>query len=228
MLSLTNLGWYTTRTEEPVYRVSFGTGIERVIDRYSTPTKQPMRYGGREEGEQIHKNEDFSDIAVPLKPRFDELVAQENGELDLDKDYKGNPLMQHVQAMVAAETTEKPLFEPTSEELSSGEIYKKIKDHWDALSNCPWSARIKGTLALLKYSVENGERVRFWLEGFKDHYGFRLRTRDHDWITGNLYISPPNGDTSPKPTIIIHESGGSRWVASLGRMWILVCQQADD
>jgi hypothetical protein len=147
-------------------------------------------YAQRQEQYKNHE-EDFSDIACSLSARFDEIVAEENNALDLTKDYSGSALMAHLQGIVLSRTTDEPEFEPADEEIGSAEIEERIKEHWEAFMTCSWSGAIEGALALLKYSVENRERVRFWSGDFKNHYGFRLRTRDHDWLVGEVFVATP-------------------------------------
>jgi hypothetical protein len=141
--------------------------------------------------------------------------------------------MQTLKTLVLAHTSASPIFEVNNETLTSAQIYKAIKDHWDAFTNCPWSKQITHDLALLKYNVENGERVRFWSLAFKNYYGFRLRTRDHSWITGQIFITP-NG--TPKKTahnLTVHASNAKpedsyrnsnrvtvHSIASIGNMWL--------
>jgi hypothetical protein len=175
----------------------------------------------------------FADIAIQLGAKMDELLPEEKSELDLDQSYKDNPMLAHVRSEVLKQTTSKPIFKESADQLACIEIFERIKPEWDAFVNCPWSPEIWGTLALLKYHLENGESPRFWTESFESQFGFRLRTRDHDWIVGQIYIDPSGDKPSGKSRVKVHcqpeadhdryritESGN--WVASLGRMFITV------
>lgn len=148
-------------------------------------------YGQRNELQRERHEDDFSDLACSLGARFDEIARAENDAVHLKKDYSSNALMLHIQTVLLGKTTGEPEFEPVDEELKSAEIEKRIKEPWLAFVGCPWSRSIKGNLALLKYSAENGERVRFWSEKFRNLYGFRVRTRDHNWLIGEIFIGKP-------------------------------------
>lgn len=176
--------------------------------------------------ESKHFEDDFADIAIPLGAKIDTLLLGENAELDLEKSYKDNPLLAHARAEVLAQTNPKPLFKESSEKLSSPEIYKRIKTEWDSFVNCPWSSEINGTLALLKYHSENGEKARFWSGEFEGQYGFRLRTRDHSWIEGDIYILPAADADSKKDSVkMVHYRNYSH---SLGRLFLTVKNVRDE
>jgi len=83
---------------------------------------------------------------------------------------------------------------------------------------------------------KNGEKPRFWSGEFEGQYGFRLRTRDHNWIVGQIYISPIGG-TGSKTKLTVHEYAEmnedhgrgleqGNWVASRGRMFMAVAREA--
>ena len=185
-----------------------------------TREKQSHSYGESRQ-ETVGYEDDFADIAISLDAKVDALIQAEKVELDLDRSYGDNPLLSHARSVLTAQTTSAPLFKECKEHLTSVEIYQRIKSEWDAFTNCPWSADINKTLALLKYHVENGERVRFWSGGFESHYGLRLRTRDHDWIIGDLFIEKSEKAASANTPMRIHQSQANQ-VASLGRLFLRV------
>jgi hypothetical protein len=184
-----------------------------------------VEYGDRidystQRRESKEAKQEFSEIARPLGTRFDELAGTENGQLDLAKEYPSNPVMYQLRNFVLGKTTDKPIFEPSRDTPSSSEVYKTIKSQWDLFTNCPWSSSIVDPFALLKYSVENGERVRFWQDGFKNYYGFRMRTRDHNWISGKIYIDP---SSNPKSGLLrINSEAHGHSVANIGTMWMCI------
>ena len=135
-----------------------------------------------------NKHDDFADLAGCWPDLLEEVVKSTCEELDLNKKHGENELLYLIQKRIVALTDPEPSFKECKERLASQEIYQRIKVDWDAFSACPWSADITGRLALLKFYVENGERARFWSTEFDGHYGFRLRSRDHDWIVGNIFI----------------------------------------
>jgi hypothetical protein len=81
-------------------------------------------------------------------------------------------------------------------------------------------------LALLKYHSENGEKARFWSGDFEGHYGFRLRTRDHSWIEGDIYILPAaDADSKKDSAKMLHYKNNSH---SLGRLFLTVENVRDE
>ncbi len=177
--------------------------------------------------------DDFSDLALCLEAHMGQLIQAAGGALNLDHPYADNALMEHVRLSLLPQTTPEPQFRPFDDQLESSEIYRLIKEDWDAFVKAPWSGSICGSLALLKHHLEGGERAKFWCEGFEGAYGFRLRTRDHDWIKGLIFVGPKEGDVSKKALIQVQprrDSYGSDknvWIASLGRMWLQVDRSAD-
>jgi len=186
-------------------------------------TTTSSQWGRQQQNEYENHADDFSDIALSLSARFDQLTNGERGQLDLEKPYDDCALMRHLKSVVLAQTTAAPIFVPaTTEALTSAAILKIIKADWTAFEAASWSGKIRDSLALLKYSVENGEKARFWEEQFVGHYGFRLRTRDHDWLVGEVYLA--NGElqnTEPKE-IQVHQNYGSEQTMQMGRMWLRV------
>lgn len=174
--------------------------------------------------------DEFTDLAVCLNPKLAEFSPAENEGLDLDKSYTGNPLLKHARATVIAQTVAKPLFNECVEELASAEIYQRIRNDWDAFTNCPWSDATQGPLALLKYHVENGERVRFWSGSFENQYGFRLRTRDHDWLVGQVFVESTEKASTGKSPVKVHSFDNREFeaVASLGRLFLYVSRDRSE
>lgn len=198
--------------------------LSRTSVRWTETSERPYRSYGESSNQVIEHKEDFADVATPLEPELDRLIECEKGELDLNKPYEDNLLLAHARATVAAHTTPTPLFKECSETLTSDEIHQRIKADWDAFKNCPWSAAVSDTLALLKFHVENGEKARFWSGEFEGLFGFRVRTRDHDWIVGELFIRAEEKQGAAKALMQIHqrESSYNKVVASLGRLFLRV------
>ena len=177
------------------------------------------------ETETTEFKDDFSDMAVSLGVRIDGLVEPEKNELSLEQEYTDNPLFAHMRSEVVARTVNSPRFKECKEHLASDEIYQHIKVDWDAFKNSPWSAAVSGTLALLKYHVENGEKARFWSGDFVGQFGFRLRTRDHDWIVGELFVDDAEKAIAAKPVLKIYKPQSEFdqvVVAGLGRIFLRV------
>jgi len=130
------------------------------------------------------------DAATVLKSE----LSEAGGAIDIASP-EGGPLLLCIKAAIRNLGSGKPPFEPAPGPIPSGEIEKKIEKHWRRLADSPWSGAIGGDLASLKFNVERGEQARFWVGVCKGHYGFRLRTRDHSWLMGELYV-PPESDPS--------------------------------
>jgi len=162
----------------------------------------------------------FADLATPIQLHLDALLENGKAKLDLDKDNSKNPLMNFVQKAIKELTSTKPIFAPSNETLPSSEIYKRIKNDWDALSSSPWTKNITGVLAKLKFYLENGERARFWCADFENHYGFRLRTRDHDWITGNFFIQHEEKQPEQNTNVEVLKDSSGCVTIKLGHMYL--------
>lgn len=100
------------------------------------------------------------------------------------------PLLKYIHDWILKNTLSEPLFTPCADTRSSAEIESIVESYWRRLAAAPWSSTIEGPLALLKYLVENNERVRFWNKDYNGLYGFRVRTRDHTWLVGECHIPP--------------------------------------
>lgn len=169
------------------------------------------------------EEEDFSDLAHSLSTDVRAMIKDGGEEIDLDKQYPDNTVLTHVRSKLVPLITSKRLFVPNTEKLTSSDVYKHVRADWDAFVSAQWSSSVKGALALLKYHLENREVARFWCTEFKDNYGFRLRTRDHDWLVGEVYIHSGGQPTTDKVEIRVHTNKYSdKCVASVGRMSIIV------
>ena len=138
--------------------------------------------------------------------------------------------MAHVLSRILPLTNTKQLFVTCSEKLDSAKTYERIKDHWGRIKKAPWSDDIKGTLALLKYLLENGEKARFWCKDFENHYGFRLRSRDHDWLVGEIYVGANISRDPDTTSMHLIETGSYRHslqIARIGDLFIRVGRSED-
>lgn len=80
---------------------------------------------------------------------------------------------------------------------------------------------------LAQISCGKWERARFWKREFENHFGFRLRTRDHSWIEGSIYLIESGKSVQPGAAPIF-EHGQVGWVLKLDRMLLLVKSRAND
>ena len=112
-----------------------------------------------------------------------------------------------------------PLFAGGQRRMSMAEINGLIGRYWDAFLASPWEPSIEGTYALLKHRCARGEIPNVYSFEVQGHFGFRVRTPDHDWIIGEIYCPPDHftPDVAPDPTKLANlTSGGDKWLAELG------------
>jgi hypothetical protein len=181
------------------------------------------------------EQDNFSDVVTSLREYLEEMLKAASGVLDLNADYPDNPLMAHIKSCLLPVTTPSPRFRPCAKRLRSEEIARRIKADWDAFVQAPWSSAITGSLAAAKHLLESGERPRFWNEAFEGTYGFRLRTRDHDWVLGNIFIDADGSPGSNEDDIRIHDvPARERYIndqmvqiATHGRMSIRLYRESD-
>ncbi len=219
--------------ENEKMRVFFDSTTKRLI--LPTPLKwsstvkvQSGQWHEREKEQTLHYEDKFEDIAFCLESSLDSLIQSAGGELNLDDAYADNPVMADLRDKVVLQTDPKPKFRKTDDHIPSGQIYTRIQNDWDAFVKCPWSEKITGTLALLKYLAENGEKVRFWSGEYENQYGLRVRTRDHDWIVGEIFIEPCATAATANTPINVHELRRESAIGSLGRLFIRVEREAED
>jgi hypothetical protein len=128
-------------------------------------------------------------------PSLSQLIATEiNGttELNLDAEFRTGTLLGYVRELVLQATVaaDDYRFTKNAERLHSAEILARLQPHWGGFVNGPWQKSMTGLLANLKYYCENGEMPRFFGLEYRNSFGFRLRTRDHSWIVGRVYLLP--------------------------------------
>lgn len=84
------------------------------------------------------------------------------------------------------------LFEPRVQRLKLEIINQEVGVYWKTFVDAPWAKEISGgAVIMLKHLCERGlETPHIWTIDYKGHYGFRVRTRDHSWITGEIYCPP--------------------------------------
>lgn len=164
-----------------------------------------------------------SSVNADMAGALDEHAREQLGEIepiDLAGSYPDNELAEVVRTKVLALTVASSQFKPLVEPLTPAEVGARIQTDWASFVACPWAGNVKGALALLKYHAENGEKPRFWSEELDGHFGFRLRTRDHSWLIGQMFIMPGE----PAPTVKERMTIGANGVASLGRLHLNVAE----
>ena len=125
---------------------------------------------------------------------------------------------------IAADTADHPKFLPGQRRLSEGQIDELIGAYWKPFINGPWEASITGSYALLKDRCARGEAPHVFSCDTHGHFGFRIRTPDHDWITGEIYCPPEHfaPATAPDPLGLTNRKVGQDWLAELGPVKFLI------
>jgi hypothetical protein len=123
----------------------------------------------------------------------------------------------------AADTASRPKFLPEKGRLSEEQIYKLVGAYWKAFLEAPWEPAIEGTYALLKHRCKRGETPNVFSCDTHGHFGFRVRTPDHDWIMGEIYCPPDYFSPAKLPELkIINRHVGRDWLAELGPVKFLI------
>jgi len=226
------------KEDEQKVKVFFESKSQKIILpsplRWTTKVNVSRRSASSYRDEMVEEartcEDKFDDVAISLESILDASIQSAGGKLDLDEAYPNNSLMAYLRNEVVSQLDTKPTFKKNDEHLPSDEIYKRIQNDWDAFVKCPWSNEIVGTLALLKYHAENGERVRFWSGDYENQYGFRLRTRDHDWIVGGIFIDVSKKPAPAKTPVNIYSETRHypTQVASLGRLFLHVARDRSE
>ena len=102
--------------------------------------------------------------------------------------------------------------QPETQSFTPEEVYGMIGRYWDELIFSPWDGKTDKEYALLKALCKRGsDDVNVWSEKTKGLFGFKVRSRDHDWIKGQIYC--PADALSPKPN---DEIGKATWEGRAG------------
>ena len=167
----------------------------------------------------------FGSIDCVLRPFIVEL--REFKFIDIS-DGKPLPLLGEVVRdtcrKIASDTADHPKFLPGQRRLSEGQIDELIGAYWKPFINGPWEASITGSYALLKDRGARGEAPHVFSCDTHGHFGFRIRTPDHDWIMGEIYCPPEHfaPATAPDPLGLTNRKVGQDWLAELGPVKFLI------
>lgn len=171
--------------------------------------------------------------SVPFEMEEQSLLVElfgifEDSYLDLDEKDE-DPFLEEIADLVRKATTpvtESP-YKPSQVAQTTSDISKIIGPDFKKFVEAPWTPATDGIVANLKYYCEQGERPRFYNLNLEGLYGFRLRTRDHSWILGELYLVPKSLPYSGSPTEVPEIiSSHRRVLARIDRLLIMV--QAKD
>ena len=124
---------------------------------------------------------------------------------------------------IAADTVGDPKFLPGQRRLTDGQIYKLVGAYWRVFLDAPWEESTEGSYALLKYLCTRDETPSFLSCGTHGHFGFRVRTPDHEWIKGEIYCPPECFSPSEAPPLeVINRPLGPDWLVELGPVKFLI------
>jgi hypothetical protein len=166
----------------------------------------------------------FGSLDGALCPYVDELRAL--GSADVF-DAKTLPLLGEIIRdacrKLAIDTAGRPKFLPGQRRLRERQIDELIGVYWQAFIDAPWEASIAGSYALLKHRCARGETPNVFACEIQGHFGFRVRTPDHDWITGEVYCPPEHFSPAKFPEHeVVNRPMGQDWVAELGPVKFLI------
>jgi hypothetical protein len=186
---------------------------------------------GRSEPEHLDHSRSLEAELPSLASRFAALF-KDISTLDLDAEHPDGSIFGFLQQKVLEATipeTEHP-FPSASEVIRSEEIFQRIVPYWTGFVRGPWLPGMIRVFANLKYYCEQGERPRFYNLGVEGLYGFRLRTRDHSWIVGKVYLRKGQKGGSPvedlsKQPVEVHGANNDTAVFSLGPLFVQIADE---
>ncbi|MEY2429849.1 MAG: hypothetical protein QOJ40_2734, partial [Verrucomicrobiota bacterium] len=194
------------RDEGRLSRIYFIGGEERLMPttdtlgwrvrnaRYKEPSPHAFVYRGNQPQEPEWFDQERN-IGTDL-PSFSQTIEAEisaaGGKIDLGAEYARGTFLCFLRDSIFAVTVPAAQneFEQAGQPLKPEEIANRIQPYWERFVRGPWLANVDGLLANLKYYCESGERPRFFSRTIKDSFGFRVRTRDHSWICGSIFLLP--------------------------------------
>lgn len=158
----------------------------------------------------------FEELHVRLRNE----LPPEGAPVRADTTYEPGSVAWAVQQRLLAATVEPQSFRECKHYLRSPDIERILEPHWKAFVRCRWHAGVAGDLALLKHLAEMGEKPKLWNARIEGHYGFRMRTRDHDWLVGELFVFPED-DTEPSDPEWMDVYTESGWSSTTGRVAVV-------
>ncbi len=167
----------------------------------------------------------FSSFEDMLKVHIQELAALERIDLQSDEELPviAALITEAWKESDAAISTD-PKFKHNQARLSETAIAKLIGAYWNAFISSPWEPSIKGSYSLLKHRCMRGETPNVFSYETPGHFGFRVRTPDHDWIDGEIFCPTENfsPQNEPDPSELRNETWDGDWYAQLGPVKFIV------
>ena len=156
---------------------------------------------------------DASKLFCPYGSLIGEGMAVILSKETIDLSKCGNtPLLLRLRQVIDSKLGEVVGSQPETIRHTPMEIYAMIGRYWDELIHSPWDDKTTKEYAVLKNLCKRGsDDVNVWSEKTKGLFGFKVRSRDHDWIKGQIYC-PPDA-LSPKQT---DDIGAATWEGRAG------------
>lgn len=162
----------------------------------------------------------FDSLDAALQPFVSELRGLESVDISDTKELPVlGELIRDTCRKIADDTAGQPKFLNGQRRLQEWQIDELIGAYWKPFINGPWDAAITGSYALLKHRCGRGETPNVFAFETHGHFGFRVRTPDHDWIIGEIYCPPEHFSPTktPDPAMLTNlDSPGDAWLAELG------------
>jgi len=162
----------------------------------------------------------FDSLDAALQPFVSELRGLESVDIPDTKELPVlGELIRDTCRKIAEDTAGQPKFLHGQRRLREWQIDELIGAYWKPFINGPWDAGITGSYALLKHRCGRGETPNVYAFDTLGHFGFRVRTPDHDWIIGEIYCPPERFSPTETPdpaTLTNLDSPGDAWLAELG------------
>jgi hypothetical protein len=120
-----------------------------------------------------------------------EYIDQEvgaDGVLDMKRRYKRGTLLSLVKASLRRLADDAVRYSRRTGVPSDEELAAEIGQDWERLRTCRWSGQASGSMAKLKWLLEERAKVAVWPGRYVGQAHFRMRTRDHTWLTGMIFV----------------------------------------
>lgn len=112
------------------------------------------------------------------------------------------PLLHKLVASIKAKTGQNPFIHAETKRFSTQEVYELIGAYWDRMIDSPWNSETTKDYARLKnLCAKSNDGVNVWGESTKGLFGFKVRTREHDWISGWIFC-PPHAFSPKNPAAL--------------------------
>ena len=160
-------------------------------------------YRATENHVSIQENCDASSLFTPYSSliRADVHMINEEGLIDPEAEALP-PLLHKLVASIKAKTGHNPFMDSETKRFSPKEVYELIGAYWDRLIDSPWNSETTRDYARLKnLCAKSNDCVNVWGENTKGLFGFKVRTREYDWISGWIFC-PPHAFSPDNPAAL--------------------------